>query len=223
VLFFGGLDRAGNAVTGTYLYDPVNDKWSSASTSGQPSARLDSTVAWTGTQLIVYGGHTNSGAVNATTYVYDLASDSWQRVSDGPNQRFGAFGTWDGTYLSAWSGYNNSFRSDGKLYEPVGDKWTTMGSVGQPSLRWAWYRYTGWSFRIKPNVTLMLGGYGANFDTDGGIYNSTTNGWTPVAAWPSGAAHSYGVCVWNGTEVIVWGGGSGAMGTLTTAGERYLP
>jgi hypothetical protein len=222
VLFFGGSDKGTNAVAGVYLYDPVNDQWTAGSTNGQPSARLNPTVGWSGTQLLVYGGSAG-GNNSASTYSYDLASNKWSKVSDGPSQRAGAFGAWDGAFLLAWGGNNNGVRNDGKLYEPVGDKWTNMG-VGQPSARWAPNRYTGWSFRIKPHVTLLVGGAGNSFVTDGGLYNSTTNGWTSVGAWPSGASHVYGVGVWTGSELVMWGGRSGiAAGTLTSAGERYRP
>jgi hypothetical protein len=59
--------------------------------------------------------------------------------------------------------------------------------------------------------------------TDGGIYNSTTNAWTAVAAWPSGASHLWGAGVWTGSELVLWSGRSATSSTLTTAGERYLP
>jgi N-acetylneuraminic acid mutarotase len=223
VLFFGGSDKGTNAVAGVYLYDPVNDKWSTGSGLGQPMARLNPTVGWSGTQLLVYGGVVSNNETQST-YSYDLASNTWAHVSDGPSSRSGAFGAWDGAFLLAWSGYNNGFRTDGKLYEPTGDKWTTMGTSNQPSARWSPNRYTGWSFRIKPHVTLMVGGSGNSFVTTGGTYNSTTNAWTAVGAWPSGASHIYGVAVWTGAELVMWGGRTGtAAGTLTSAGERYLP
>lgn len=223
VLFFAGNDKGTNPLAGVYLYDPVNDKWSTGSTANQPGARLDPTVGWSGTQLIVYGG--DAGFSNsASTYVYDLASNAWTKVSDGPTARAGAFGAWDGVSLLVWGGSNNGFRNDGRLYEPVADKWTGMGTAAQPGARWAPNRYTGWSFRTKPRVTLMVGGSGNSFFTDGGIYNSTTNAWTTIAAWPSGASHIYGVGVWTGTELVVWGGRTGtSAGNLTSAGERYLP
>ncbi|HVY31133.1 MAG TPA: kelch repeat-containing protein [Polyangiaceae bacterium] len=222
VLFFAGSDKSINPVAGAYLYDPVNDKWSAASSFGQPSARLNPTAGWSGTELLVYGGAI--GANNSqSTYSYDLASNSWTRVNDGPSARAGAFGTWDGAYLLAWSGNGNGFKSDGKLYEPVGDKWTNMGTSGEPSARWAPNRYTGWSFRIKPHLALFVGGSGNSFATDGGMYNSTTNGWTSISAWPSGASHIYGAAVWTGTELVMWGGRTGTAAGLTSAGERYLP
>ena len=59
--------------------------------------------------------------------------------------------------------------------------------------------------------------------TDGGLYNATTNAWTAVPSWPSGAAHQWGVGAWAATEFVVWGGRSLPGGPLTTAGDRYRP
>ena len=223
VLFFAGNDRQVNPIAGAYTYDPVNDKWATLSTMMQPTARLDPAVAWTGTQLLVYGGKINTNSATAGTFVYDLATNVWTRVTDGPSQRSGAFGAWDGTLFAAWGGSFMGFKNDGKLYDPPTDKWITMGATGQPSARADPNRYTGWAARIKPRVTLLLGGTGNTFLTDGGIYNSTTNAWTSVTAWPSGFSHLYGVGAWTGTEFVLWGGRTGTAAALTTVGERYLP
>ena len=224
VLIWGGTDRNGTATAVGSLYDPVNDKWSTISSSSQPAARTDALVGWSGSMLLVYGGNV-SGSPGSKIFTYDVASDSWNNGKDGPTARWGAFGTWDGAFLSAWSGAT-PLKSDGKLYEPGADKWTTMLTMGQPASRWAPNRQTGWSVRLKTGVTLMLGGMGSTattFFTNGGVYNSTTNAWSAVAAWPSGASHLWGVGVWTGTEFVVWGGRTTTAATLTAAGERYLP
>ena len=93
-------------------------------------------------------------------------------------------------------------------------------------MRWAPNRQTGWSAAVKPGVTFLVGGMGSNgstFFTNGGLFNSTTNSWTTVAAWPSGYSHLYGVGVWSGTEFVVWGGRTVTGSTLTAVGERYRP
>jgi hypothetical protein len=226
VLFYGGADRFGNPSGALNLYDPVNDRWYAASTNSQPAARIDSTVGWSGSLLLVFGGRSGNNGGSQTTYSYDPAQDDWQHVADGPNQRYGALGAWDGTLQPAWGGTGNVLRPDGKLYDPSSDKWSNMQMAGSPSPRWAPNRQTGWSSRIKPRVSLMLGGFGGlnnAFLTDGGIYNSTTNAWTAVAAWPSGVSHLWGVGVWTGSEFVLWGGRSGTTTTLSAAGERYLP
>jgi hypothetical protein len=97
--------------------------------------------------------------------------------------------------------------------------------MGAPSARYLLNRQTGWSARLSSRVSLLLGGYnnGGTFQTNGGIYNSTTNGWSAVTAWPSGASHLWGVGVWTGSELVLWSGRSGTTSALSAAGERYLP
>lgn len=187
-------------------------------------ARTDAVVGWSGSQLLIYGGRVGDNS-EKSTYTYTLATDAWARVGDGPSDRYGALGTWDGTLLMAWSGYDGAFKNDGRLYEPVANRWTTVQAMGQPSARLAINRQTGWSSRLKPNLTLVLGGYGngGTYLTNGGIYNSTTNSWTSVGAWPSGNSHLWGVAVWTGSEVVLWGGRTGTGSTLTSSGERLLP
>jgi hypothetical protein len=224
VLIYGGFDRNGAASATAGLYDPVNDTWTIASPIGQPSARLDPTTAWTGSLLLVYGGNT-AGGPSARTYTYSVASNLWTLKSDGPSARFGSLGAWDGTYFTAWSGGSPPLM-DGKIFDPAGNKWTNMAPMNQPSPRWAPDRQTGWSARVKPGVTLFVGGFGAKagtFYTNGGLYNSTTNSWAAVPAWPSGFSHIYGVGVWSGSEFVVWGGRTKTGTTLTAGGERYRP
>jgi hypothetical protein len=43
-------------------YDPPTDSWTPTALSGAPSARLDPTSVWTGTDMIVWGG--SSGGTN---------------------------------------------------------------------------------------------------------------------------------------------------------------
>jgi N-acetylneuraminic acid mutarotase len=225
VLVWGGYDRNGTAISDGGLYDPVNDKWTATTNIDAPAARHDTLASWTGSLLLVYGGNVGGNPGNRT-YSYNPASDVWNNtLTNGPTARWGAFGTWDGKYLTAWSGAT-PLKPDGKIYEPVGDKWTTMATMGQPASRWAPNRQTGWSVQLKSGITLMVGGMGSTttaFFTNGGIYNSTTNSWSSVSAWPSGSSHLWGVGVWNGTEFVVWGGRTATGATLTAAGERYRP
>ncbi|HKY41172.1 MAG TPA: kelch repeat-containing protein [Polyangiaceae bacterium] len=225
VMFYGGLNSQGVPLGALYLYDPVNDVWSSTTSNDRPSALLDRTVGWSGSLLTVYGGRQQGGSGDNKTYTYELATDDWANVADGPTDRYGALGTWDGTYLLAWSGMGSSIRTNGRMYNPVDDTWTNMGTAGDPTYRYAIHRMTGWTNRLKPRVTLMVGGFNSSNGvlTDGGIYNSTTNGWTPVTGWPSAASHLWGVGVWTGTELVMWSGRLGTSSTLTTAGDRYVP
>ncbi len=226
VLFYGGADRFGTPSSTTRLYDPVNDVWSSTNTNNLPSGFNHPTVGWTGNLLLVYGGQPGGTGKSKEVHRFDLAANSWARRSDGPSDRYGAFGTWDGSFLVGWSGAEPNLKNDGGIFDPVGNQWDTITTSGQPTSRGAAHRQTGWSARTKPGVTRMWGGMGSNsttFFTTGGLYNSATDAWTLVSAWPSGASHLWGVGVWTGTEFVVWGGRTATGSTLTAAGERYRP
>lgn len=224
VLFYGGADRNGNVSAAVNLYDPVNDAWSVASSQAAPSARSDAVVSWSGSLLLIYGGRAGGSGGTNSTYTLDVSANAWDRGNDGPSQRYGAFGTWDGSSLLAWGGFTNGIKLDGQTYDVASDKWTSMQGLGAPTARYATYRQTGWTARIKPRVSLLLGGYGATgFLTNGATYNSTTNAWAPVSSWPSGTSHIGGVGVWSGSEFVLWSGRSATGSALTSAGERYLP
>jgi hypothetical protein len=225
VLFYSGFDRNGTPLSGASLYDPVNDTWTAGTLTGRPAGRLDATNSWSGTFLTVSAGRINS-TYYGDAHTYEVAVDDWDSyATGGPSTRWGAFGGWDGSYHVVWSGANgNTYRTDGKLFDPATGVWTNMLAVGQPVARRAPHRETGWSARIKPRVTLMVGGYDSNaYRRDGGIYNSLTNAWSSVAAWPSANSHLWGVGVWTGTEFVVWGGRSGTGNSLTNVGERFVP
>jgi N-acetylneuraminic acid mutarotase len=227
VLYYSGYDRQGTALSAPYLYDPVNNVWSNTTNTNRPPGYSDRTVGWSGALLIAYGGR-NGGAftgINDTHTYEPPPADDWLQRQDGPTSRYGAMGTWDGTYLVAWSGMSNSIRNDGRMYNPINNTWTNMGTAGDPTYRYAIHRQTGWANRLKPRVTLLVGGFNGtnNYLTDGGIYNSTTNAWSAVSGWPSGTSHLWGAAVWTGTEFVIWSGRLGTNSTLTAAGDRFVP
>jgi hypothetical protein len=227
VLFHGGATGSNAPVDGTYLYDPENDTWTQGDTASQPEAMLHVTLGLSSSQLFVNGGLKADGGVSQMFSGYTLSADRWKDLKKGPSPRYGALGGWDGGLMVVWGGtMANALRPDGRKYDPGTDSWITMQTLAQPSPRWAPHRATGWSARIRPGVTLVMGGAGASstpFFTDGGIYNSTPNTWTSVTGWPSGLSHLWGVGVWTGSEFFVWGGRTATGATLTSGGERYLP
>jgi hypothetical protein len=226
VLFYGGATASSAPVDGTYLYDPVNDTWTTGDTGNQPEAMLHVTLGLSPSQLFLNGGLQANGGSNEKLFGYTLSTDRWNELKKGPTARYGAFGGWDGSFMVVWGGMANMPRADGKTYAPGTNVWRTMQTEFAPSSRWAPHRATGWTARLRPGVTLVLGGAGAastTFFTDGGLYNSTTNTWTGVGGWPSGSSHLWGVGVWTGSEFVVWGGRATTDTTLTAGGERYLP
>jgi N-acetylneuraminic acid mutarotase len=55
----------------------------------------------------------------------------------------------------------------------------------------------------------------------GGSYNATSNTWTPVTTSGAPAARYQQVAVWTGSEMVLWGGATGAI--YYNDGGRYNP
>lgn len=224
VLVWGGTDGNQAPQAGTYLYDPSTDSWTNANPAGAPTPRNHSTVGYGGTDFLVYGGR--AGNTNyAQTFRYRVSTDTWSALANGPTQRFAALGDWDGQYFVAWGGRKATggaptTYADGKRFD--GGAWLGV-AAGGPGARYAPDGQAGFATRVSNSVTLLVGGLSANDTplTDGAIYNSSTNSWTPVASWPSGEHHLYGVYVFAGGELVVWGGQHNLVATAT--GERFRP
>jgi N-acetylneuraminic acid mutarotase len=229
-LFWGGIQAGGEPHDGTDLYDPIGDAWSKAS-NNLPGALLDAATGWSGTDFFVFGGQTAIGGTpNDRLYRYRPATDSWQLLNSGPSRRTGAFGSFDGRYFVIWAGYGgfttlNELNS-GSRYDPTANSWTTLSLTGAPTARASSQRASGWAARISGGKTLFLGGFAErgnanSVQRNGGIYDSTTNVWTTVPAWPSGEARLWAVAVWTGNEFVLWGGNNPT--TPTATGERFRP
>ena len=57
----------------------------------------------------------------------------------------------------------------------------------------------------------------------GGRFNPTTNSWTATSTTNAPAARFDHTAIWNGTEMIVWGGSTGDQVTYFADGGRYNP
>jgi hypothetical protein len=160
--------------------------------------------------------------------VYAPAGDQWTSLAAGPAERYGAFGGWDGGYFLAWGGRKEGGGSpqewnDGKRYDPAAG-WAAMAPAPVAMTpRHVLHRESGWSARTSGGNLLMIGGVDAAgvIVKNGALYNSTTNTWTTVPAWPSGEDRRFAVGVWAGSDLLLWGGFDGT--TPSATGERLRP
>jgi hypothetical protein len=224
-LFWGGWDKTGAPVPSTFYYDPSLG-WSAATTSVDPSARGEVAWATSSSDLFLFGGLLSGTSKTDELYSESLQSGAWSVLPKGPSARYGAFGAWEGQSLVIWGGRDESnAMADGKTWD--GSLWTDLppaGAVVTP--RWTSRRRAGWSASVAAGVVLFAGGLSTNPETiltDGVVldFTGTSPSWKSVPAWPSGERHEWGVGVWTGSELFVWGGQSGNI--LTLKGERYLP
>jgi len=222
-LFWGGWDMAGAPIAGAAYYDPGANAWTPATTEGGPGAVLHAASAWSGTHFYTYGGQPGGTGRFDKAFRLDPAADLWTALPNGPSARYGAFGNWDGSAFVAVNGRDGATpKDDGEYF--AGTNWAPIPKGGMPTNRFAPHRRSGWTAAVRDGVSLFVGGMAvtsATFVHNGGKYERALNQWTTVPAWPSAQDHEWGVGVWTGTELVVWGGRSG--GGLTDVGERYLP
>ena len=128
-----------------WRYNPSSNSWTAMSRSGAPgpfsvwSSSRSPLYGWTGTQLIIFGGRTyvnNSvGDYSNAGYAYSPASDSWAALSNSnaPSARSAdyndGFTHWTGSELLVLGGYNGANLTDGGLYDPVTDSWSSVAAL----------------------------------------------------------------------------------------------
>ena len=115
--------------------------------SGAPSARFGALSAWTGSAVVVWGGQSSTGGI--TDYgvanptcggpvlndgaLFDPVAGDWRPMSTvgAPPPRLGAVGAAvDGKFV-VFGGADHE--SEGSLYDPSTDSWTTVSSNPHPT------------------------------------------------------------------------------------------
>ena len=238
MIVWGGFGPAGSGdevlQTGG-RYNFATGTWSPTSTgTNVPSARINHTAVWTGSQMVVFGGH--DYAASPTYFAnggrYLSAGDTWSAMSDtnAPSVRRDHISVWTGSKVIVWGGYgydvgttSYAYLSDGGLYDPALNTWTAMPAPpanfnGREGASYVW---TG-------SKLIVWGGYGYNPDSsaneylyDGSIYDPSANSWTSMGGTPP-FARAWASGVWTGTNFIVWGGRYGAgSNDYYTDGRKY--
>jgi N-acetylneuraminic acid mutarotase len=233
MIVWGGTYHFGVTNTGG-SYNPSDDTWTpTALDAGTPSGRYFQTAVWTGTEMIVWGGY--DGGWLDTGGRYDPASDAWTPTSTGanvPQGRQDASAVWTGTEMVVWGGqYHNGVSEmemlgDGGRYNPDSNTWTPV-STGENSPSPRFQHAAVWT----GSEMIVWGGHyhsgmgGNQIFNDGARYNPDTETWIPIGDSGVPCGRTDFTAVWNGTEMIAWGGYSEnpkCYGYLNTGG-RYNP
>lgn len=184
-----------------------------------PSARLDHTMVWTGTEVIVWGGSDIDNELLNTGGRYHPATDTWFATSPvgAPSPRQNHSAVWTGTEMIVWGG---SATQTGGRYNPATDSWMPTNTTGAPAARN--FHSAIWTGSL---MVVWGGSIGTPYLDTGGRYDPTTDSWTPTSVVNTPTPRQYHGVVWTGNEMIVWGGTAWINDTpvRTNTGGRYNP
>ena len=168
MIVWGGTYFSGNSIFNEGgRYNPTTNSWLRTSIGANvPTARLNHSAVWTGTEMIVWGGCKNSANCDATGGRYNPVADAWTSLpamANSPVPREDHTAVWTGTEMIVWAGMtNNFFHNTGGRYNPSTNVWVgTSTGTNVPTAR-SQHRavWTGTEMIV----------WGGNFRTNGGRY-----------------------------------------------------
>jgi N-acetylneuraminic acid mutarotase len=216
--------------TGSYgdgaRFDPATGTWTPISSTNAPSARREQSAVWTGTEMIVWGGSDiTQGYPHADGGRYDPTTDTWTPIAattDAPAARFGHSAVWTGHVMIVWGGADASTDSfdDGAAFDPTTGTWTPIALVGAPYLRRDHAAvWTGSEMIVYGGSSISAGG---QVYDDTYTYDPMTDTWSLLATTGTPTARFAPSAVWDGNEMIMWGGGTSSTYSLDD-GARLDP
>lgn len=135
LIVWGGASdlQSNNALGDGARYSPSTETWSlMGSSAASPSARSSHAMAWTGSELIVWGGYDGQFALNdGARYIPEI--DRWVRMSEGPlSRRFQVASVWTGEEFFVFGGVNSAGTCSNTyaMYDPKSDTWSSSLSNG---------------------------------------------------------------------------------------------
>ncbi len=201
----------------------ADDTWTPTNTTNAPSARVDHTAVWTGTEMIVWGGVQQFEVLPSNTGGrYNPATDTWAPTStiNAPSARRFHTAIWTGSEMIVWGGrIGSSFSSNvdtGGRYNPATDTWVPISTINAPGPR-------GFHTAIWTGSEMIISGGsdGTQLLDTGGRYNPAADIWRPISTIDAPSARGLHTAIWTGSEMIIWGGRGNTQ--LPDAGGRYNP
>ncbi len=208
MIVWGGVDEAGMPFDTGGLYDPALDSWTDTGGS-PPAARTDHTAVWTGTEMIVWGGLGDPDTLSSGSS-YDPALDQWTATGGTPPTARGKHtAVWTGSEMVVFGGLAGCPSAceplnDAAIYDPALDTWSApFEPAGDAGARWnhsaVWtgdrmINWGGTDTYLDANLCL----------SDGVEIDPSVPSATMMTAHGDPRCHHS--AVWNGVEMIVWGG-----------------
>jgi len=196
-------------------YDPATDTWRTLPAVPRPrqEACYDSDgdqAVWTGKEMLLWG---------LTNTAYDPSTNSWRRLTAPPaDGRAPQIIVWTGHQMIGWGHVDCCDIADtsGEAYTPATGSATRLpdsplSGGGGPAAAW-----TG-------SVMIVAGGdngEGLGIFAEAAAYRPTTRTWRTLPSMPISRAG--GTALWDGNEVLIFGGWGGANTEDETDGPTRL-
>jgi N-acetylneuraminic acid mutarotase len=193
-------------------YDPQTDAWTPITLTDAPSARMNHTAVWTGTEMIVWGGFSCTACVNpelATGARYDPVADMWTATPamSAPSARGNHTAVWSGSLMIVWGGEEDTAGvvGTGAAYDPVGNAWFATNAANAPTARrchsavWADAEMIVFGGQLDRFLAC-----GTSSTGTGARYDPLADAWNPIAAAPVSSTLSGAPAVWTGSQMITW-------------------
>src|SRR5205807_1010828 len=154
----------------------------------------------------IWGG-ADAGTAYNTGGRYNPSTDTWVAVSmtNAPAGRHFHTAVWTGSEMIVWGGQDANLTdlNSGGRYNPDTDSWTPISTDNAPQARHSQTAvWTGSEMIIWGGCF----GNGCSPLNTGGRYNPSTNTWIATTTINAPSARADHTAVWNGGEMIVWGG-----------------
>lgn len=206
---------SGLLVWGGYVYtgfsdeDPLDDGYMLDPLTGSAedlpaaplAARAFPAVAWTGSELIVWGGWDLHDGFFDDGAAYDQATGDWRLLPEAPIEARMSFSVWTGSELILWGSEWRGLRLvDGAAYDPITDSWRPIADAPL-ELTDGTAVWTGEEMIVFGAA--LHGGNRAESETAiGAAYDPDTNMWRLLAN--SQLSPQASTAAWDGEHVIAW-------------------
>ncbi len=217
MIVWGGMtDPSGTPTNTGGVYDVVADTWSPTSLVNAPTARLSSSLIWTGTRMVAWGGTDATGTIVNTGGQYDPATSLWTSTSTvNAVGRTSHSSVWTGTEMIVWGGYAPSASNTGQRYNPSTDLWTDVTTTGAPDAR-------ALHSAVWTGTKMIIWGGSAPVQL-GASYDPVMDTWASISSTGAPSGRYGNAAVWTGHEMVIWGGIDTSGGSLLNSGGRYRP
>lgn len=184
----GPTDQA-TCYTDGARYDAPTHAWRTM-TRAPGDGRCDAAVAWSGSELLVFGGFRGGGVpteddLHDDGLAYDPDTDTWRALPPAPlSPRSGSVIGWTGSELVVWGGIGAGVEpvGGGAAYDPAAGTWRTIA----PSPLTPRARMVG---TFADGELVVLGGHDRatdTYDTQAAAYDPATDSWRVLADLPRG-------------------------------------